>query len=69
MTEKPVLVPSKRSQVAPFIAMDVLGAAARLEREGRSIVHLEVGEPGSPAPHVVLAACPYRPALRRDLWC
>ena len=50
-TEKSQLIPSKRSQVSPFLAMDVLGAAAQFEREGRSIIHLEVGEPGSPAPH------------------
>lgn len=56
MTEKPPLTPSKRSQVAPFIAMDVLGAAAGLEREGHSIVHLEVGEPGSTAPRLVREA-------------
>jgi aspartate/methionine/tyrosine aminotransferase len=36
--------------------MDVLGAAAGLEREGRSIIHLEVGEPGSPAPRLVREA-------------
>ena len=55
-TEKPHLTPSRRSAVAPFIAMDVLGAAAGLEREGRSIIHLEVGEPGSPAPRLVREA-------------
>lgn len=36
--------------------MDVLGAAAQFEREGRSIIHLEVGEPGSPAPRLVREA-------------
>ena len=55
-TEKPQLIPSKRSQVSPFLAMDVLGAAAQFEREGRSIIHLEVGEPGSPAPRLVREA-------------
>ncbi|WP_040485531.1 pyridoxal phosphate-dependent aminotransferase [Lutibaculum baratangense] len=42
--------PSRRSDVAPFIAMDVLAEAARLEAQGRDIVHLEVGQPGFPAP-------------------
>ena len=55
-TPKPPLTPSQRSDVAPFIAMDVLGTAAALEREGRSIIHLEVGEPGSPAPRLVREA-------------
>src|SRR3954466_6179267 len=35
-----------RSQVAPFRAMDVLSEAAALERQGRRIIHMEVGEPG-----------------------
>lgn len=49
-------VPSRRSDVAPFIAMDVLSEAARLEAEGRSIVHMEVGQPSAPAPKAALAA-------------
>lgn len=55
-TDKSPLIPSKRSQVSPFLAMDVLGAAAQFDREGRSIIHLEVGEPGSPAPRLVREA-------------
>lgn len=50
------MIPSKRSAVAPFIAMDVLAEANRLEREGRAIVHMEVGEPGAPTPALVRAA-------------
>jgi aspartate/methionine/tyrosine aminotransferase len=42
--------PSRRGAVAPFIAMDVLREARRLERAGRRIVHMELGEPGAPAP-------------------
>ncbi len=38
-------------------AFDVLARAQQLEREGRSIVHLEIGEPDFPTPpHVVAAA-------------
>ncbi len=51
-----IFEPSLRSRVAPFIAMDVLGAAGMLERAGRDIVHLELGEPGAPAPRPVLEA-------------
>jgi aspartate/methionine/tyrosine aminotransferase len=36
--------------VDPFLAMDVLRKAAELESQGRSIIHLEVGQPGSSAP-------------------
>jgi aspartate/methionine/tyrosine aminotransferase len=51
-----MLKPSARSQVEPFLAMDVLAAAAELEAAGRRIVHMEVGQPGAPAPQKVLAA-------------
>lgn len=46
---------SKRSGVSPFLAMDVMATANRLEREGRRIVHMEVGEPGAPTPAAVRA--------------
>lgn len=47
---------SQRSDVQPFIAMDVLSAANGLERAGRSIVHMELGEPGAPVPQAVRRA-------------
>jgi aspartate/methionine/tyrosine aminotransferase len=49
-------IPSKRSDVAPFIVMDVMTAAARLEQAGRHIIHMEVGQPAAPAPSPALAA-------------
>ena len=51
-----MLKASARSNVEPFIAMDVLAAAAKLEAAGQRIVHMEVGQPGAPAPVSVLAA-------------
>ncbi len=50
------LTPSRRSQVAPFIAMDVMSAAQKLEQGGAHIVHMEVGEPGAAAPRAVREA-------------
>ena len=47
---------SRRSQVDPFIVMDVMEAARRAEAAGRSIIHLEVGQPGTPAPAGARAA-------------
>ena len=47
------LRPSRRAAVAPFMAMDVLREAKALEREGRRIIHMELGEPGAPAPRLV----------------
>lgn len=48
--------PAERSNVASFIVMDVMRAAAELERQGRSIIHMEVGQPGTPAPETARAA-------------
>lgn len=52
----PPLRPSSRSAVAPFMAMDVLRDAKALERVGRHIIHMELGEPGAPTPRLVRAA-------------
>ncbi|MBL3596498.1 aminotransferase class I/II-fold pyridoxal phosphate-dependent enzyme [Rhodovulum sulfidophilum] len=41
---------SSRGEVDPFIVMDVMEAAARAESQGRRIIHMEVGQPGTPAP-------------------
>ncbi len=47
---KRLLTPSKRSNVPPFIVMDVMAAAAALEAKGAHILHMEVGQPAAPAP-------------------
>ncbi|MEM6728299.1 MAG: aminotransferase class I/II-fold pyridoxal phosphate-dependent enzyme [Pseudomonadota bacterium] len=47
---------SRRSAIDPFIVMDVMEAARALEVEGRSIVHMEVGQPSTPAPANARAA-------------
>lgn len=41
---------STRSQVDPFIVMDVMEAARQAEADGRRIIHMEVGQPGTGAP-------------------
>ena len=41
---------SRRADVDPFIVMDMMEEARRLEAAGRSIIHMEVGQPGTPAP-------------------
>jgi len=56
--------PSKRGQVSPFIVMDVMSAAAAREAAGGEVLHLEVGQPSTPAPSGVLAAA--RAALDSD---
>lgn len=47
---------STRGEVDPFIVMDVMEAARRAEAAGRHIVHMEVGQPGTPAPAAARAA-------------
>jgi aspartate/methionine/tyrosine aminotransferase len=53
---KHLLMPSKRSDVPPFIVMDVMAAAAAIEARGGRVVHMEVGQPAAPAPATALAA-------------
>ncbi|AOZ69721.1 1-aminocyclopropane-1-carboxylate deaminase [Rhodobacter xanthinilyticus] len=47
---------SSRGQVDPFIVMDVMEAARAAEAAGRHIIHMEVGQPSTPAPAVARAA-------------
>ena len=47
---------SSRGQVDAFIVMDMVAEAARLESEGRHIIHMEVGQPGSGAPALAVQA-------------
>ena len=39
-----------RSRIDSFIVMDVMRAAAERERAGANVIHMEVGQPGTPAP-------------------
>lgn len=43
---------SSRGAVDPFIVMDVMEAARQAEEAGRHIIHMEVGQPGTPAPQL-----------------
>lgn len=51
-----LLQASARSDVPPFIVMDVMSAAARLEAEGHHVIHMEVGQPFAPAPKTAIDA-------------
>jgi aspartate/methionine/tyrosine aminotransferase len=46
----------KAASLKSFMAMDILERAQELEREGRSIIHLAVGEPDFPTPGVIKEA-------------
>jgi aspartate/methionine/tyrosine aminotransferase len=49
-------VSARSAGVDPFIVMDVMSEAAAIERAGGSIVHMEVGQPGHPAPRTAREA-------------
>lgn len=41
---------SSRGDVDPFIVMDVMAQARAMEAAGHKIIHMEIGQPGTPAP-------------------
>lgn len=47
---------SRLTEISPFIVMEVLEKAAAMERAGRHIIHLEVGEPDFQVPECVREA-------------
>jgi aspartate/methionine/tyrosine aminotransferase len=53
----PLPKPSRLAEsVAPFIVMDVMAAAERIERKGGSVIHMEVGQPSAPTPASICRA-------------
>src|SRR5713101_1265190 len=53
---KGLLTASGRSDVPPFMVMDVMAAAARIEAAGGHVIHMEVGQPAAPAPKAAISA-------------
>jgi len=51
-----LLRPAARSDVPPFMVMDVMAAAARIEAAGGRVIHMEVGQPAASAPRAAIAA-------------
>ncbi|GAB4391159.1 MAG: aminotransferase class I/II-fold pyridoxal phosphate-dependent enzyme [Albidovulum sp.] len=47
---------ASRARIDPFIVMDVMEAARAAEEAGRHIIHMEVGQPATPAPALARAA-------------
>jgi aspartate/methionine/tyrosine aminotransferase len=52
----PFKVAQRMDRIVPFYVMDLLARAKKLEAEGRSIIHMEVGEPDFTAPQAVIDA-------------
>src|SRR3954468_19567266 len=51
-----LLTASGRSDVPPFMVMDVMAAADRIEAAGGHVIHMEVGQPAAPAPRTAIEA-------------
>ena len=51
-----LLAPSQRGNVPPFMVMDVMAAAARIEAAGGHVIHMEVGQPAASAPQTAIDA-------------
>ena len=56
---------SRRAAIDPFIVMEVMRAANERAASGGDIIHMEVGQPSTPAPRTVREAA--QRALDRDL--
>ena len=52
----PIRFAQRMQQIAPFHVMEVLARASHLEKEGRNIVHMEIGQPDFAAPQPVIDA-------------
>ncbi len=50
------LEPSGRGAISAFVVMDIMRAANERQASGHDIIHMEVGQPGTPAPRVVREA-------------
>jgi aspartate/methionine/tyrosine aminotransferase len=59
--ERSLLAPSLRGAIDAFVVMDVMREANAREAAGQDIIHMEVGQPGTPAPRSV------REAVKREI--
>jgi aspartate/methionine/tyrosine aminotransferase len=58
-TQFPLLPPriaQRMSDIEPFYVMEILARARELEAQGRSIIHMEIGEPDFPTPPLIVDA-------------
>ncbi|MBN1829376.1 MAG: pyridoxal phosphate-dependent aminotransferase [Deltaproteobacteria bacterium] len=51
------MITKRAKDIPPFIVMDVLERGQELERAGRDIIHMEVGEPDFETPECIKQAC------------
>ena len=58
-------LPARVDEIQPFYVMELAKEAAKLERAGRDIIHMGIGEPDFTAPEPVVEAA--AAALRRGV--
>lgn len=51
-----MVLAARLRDIAPFRVMEILARARELERAGRSIIHMEIGEPDFPTPRPICEA-------------
>ena len=51
------MITKRASEIPPFIVMDILEKAHEMERDGKNIIHMEVGEPDFDTPECINEAC------------
>lgn len=56
MTKLDAPIARRMADIQPFHVMELLARARELEAQGRSIVHMEIGEPDFPSPQPVIDA-------------
>ncbi len=54
--DRGTIPPSLRSGISAFVAMDFMRDASARQAAGEDIIHMEVGQPGTPAPRLVREA-------------
>ena len=54
--DRGTISPSLRSGIGAFVAMDFMRDASARQAAGEDIIHMEVGQPGTPAPRLVREA-------------
>jgi aspartate/methionine/tyrosine aminotransferase len=55
MNRTPALA-ARIAEIRPFQVMEIQTAARRIEAAGRSVIHMEIGEPDFPTPEPVVRA-------------
>ncbi len=48
--------PARRGSISPFVVMDIMRAANERQVHGENVIHMEVGQPGTPAPRAAREA-------------